>query len=401
MEFLNRLRYIPFQMFNFGFGFLNTRIVVERRLGGQFPIFITGLFLFLAGCSCISKEIPVDGKLGPYTLSTTVDSTSAKYYFEQYLAGKKSDPAFDAKLDSLHKQFETSQPQRDDLKRIAKEFSVDLAALFWAHEVLRDEVNTTVQKIFIDNLEAVRKGATDVQTQDYVLILAPGLDYKENGHLTGADLKTQVELFRKMGVRVQFVEVPPLGTVEECATVIAAAIRNNLDKKIILSGASSAGPAIHLALAKHISPKESEHIVAWLNLGGVVNGSPVIDWMDSGLTYPIWRILLWVKGWNPETFRSLRADISRERASKLKIPGHIKVINYIGLSLSGNISKFAEDKYCIMRSEGPNDGLALLPDMVLPNSSTIIAPTSDHFFAEDPLIKEKSIALLKTVLESL
>jgi hypothetical protein len=53
-----------------------------------------------------------------------------------------------------------------------------------------------------------------------------------------------------------------------------------------------------------------------------------------------------------------------------------------------------------MRSEGPNDGLGMLPDMVVPNSQTIIAPTSDHFFAEDPQIKEKSVALLKTVMQT-
>jgi hypothetical protein len=59
------------------------------------------------------------------------------------------------------------------------------------------------------------------------------------------------------------------------------------------------------------------------------------------------------------------------------------------------------DKYCIMRSQGPNDGLAMLPDMVAPNSLSIIAPTSDHFFAEDPQIKEKTMAILNTVFDLL
>jgi hypothetical protein len=52
-----------------------------------------------------------------------------------------------------------------------------------------------------------------------------------------------------------------------------------------------------------------------------------------------------------------------------------------------------------MRSDGPNDGLGLLSEMVVPDSQTIIATTSDHFFAEDPQIKEKSVALLKTVMQ--
>ena len=54
-----------------------------------------------------------------------------------------------------------------------------------------------------------------------------------------------------------------------------------------------------------------------------------------------------------------------------------------------------------MLDDGPNDGLSLLPDLIVPNTQTILAPESDHFFAEDPEIDMKTVAFLKTILERL
>lgn len=71
------------------------------------------------------------------------------------------------------------------------------------------------------------------------------------------------------------------------------------------------------------------------------------------------------------------------------------------MSLSGDISTFGWDKYLLMRSDGPNDGLSLLPDLLFPEGQTIVSPKSDHFFAEDPLIEDKTVALVLTALENI
>jgi hypothetical protein len=98
---------------------------------------------------------------------------------------------------------------------------------------------------------------------------------------------------------------------------------------------------------------------------------------------------------------SLTNRVRRERFEALSVPDEIQTFNYISMSLSGDISRLGWNTYVLMRSTGPNDGLSLLPDLLLPEGRTIVSPTGDHFFAEDPLIEQKSIALLLTVLESL
>jgi len=51
-----------------------------------------------------------------------------------------------------------------------------------------------------------------------------------------------------------------------------------------------------------------------------------------------------------------------------------------------------------LRSDGPNDGLALLTDEIAPDSLTVVALGNDHYFAEDPEIDKKTVALMKLVI---
>jgi len=53
----------------------------------------------------------------------------------------------------------------------------------------------------------------------------------------------------------------------------------------------------------------------------------------------------------------------------------------------------------LLRADGANDGLSLLPDLLFPQGVTIVSQKGDHFFAEDPLIAQKTVALVLTVLE--
>jgi hypothetical protein len=112
-------------------------------------------------------------------------------------------------------------------------------------------------------------------------------------------------------------------------------------------------------------------------------------------------LVVWAQDWRPESFESLTTRVLRERFEALAIPEEIQVNNYVSMSLSGDISDFGWDKYLLMRADGPNDGLSLLPDLLFPDGRTIVSPKGDHFFAEDPLIDEKSVALVMTILETI
>ncbi len=352
------------------------------------------------GCSR-EQKIPASGHLGVYAINTTVDAQVAKYYLESYLGQGPRDDTLHKRIDAIHSVLGDRVPDAGELAEWSRAFSVDFGALLFARQVLAQEQNRELQAAFLRNVRHVSDGTARFPSRAYLVVFVPGYDYVTNGAATGADLAAPRRLVADAGFDTVFVALDPLGTVEENAAMVAAVVRAHPRRRMILVGPSSAGPAIHLAVGGLLSPAEARPVAAWVNLGGILRGSPILDWLQEGPQSLLFRFAIWAKGWRAESFRSMTRKVGLARIETLRVPEHTRTINYIGLSLSGDISDFARDKYSLMRSDGPNDGLALLPDMIAPDSVTIIAPDSDHFFAEDPAIDSKSLALLLTVLQLL
>jgi hypothetical protein len=127
------------------------------------------------------------------------------------------------------------------------------------------------------HLDRVLREETIVADADGIVIVS-GYDYKENGHLTGADLNAQVAILGKLGFQVEFVEVDPLGTVLEGADVIERTLERLGEAPSMIAGPSSAGPAIHTALSRL---GRGSRVLAWLNLGGTLQGVPLLDWLQT------------------------------------------------------------------------------------------------------------------------
>ena len=356
------------------------------------------LLLLLSSCSSV-KEIPVKGRLHDYPILTTVDDERAKYYLENYLANQREESELDREIDLIHKTFEGRLPTREELKKVSDKMSVDFAALVFGNQLLKQKANSQLQIRFLLNLKNVKNKTVKFSNKDILVMIVPGYDYVENGHFTGADFAKPRKSLKRAGYDVHFVAIDPIGSVEENAAVITQSILKNKDRQMAIVGASSAGPAIHLSLGKLVKANDLKNVKAWLNLGGILQGVPVLDKFSSGIKGMLFSLIVWFKDWRMDSFESMYTGISRKRFATLKVPDHIFVINYLGLSLSGDISDFSRDKYLMMRDDGPNDGLTLLPDVIAPDSLSILAPKSYHFFAEDPEIDSKTWALLVTVME--
>ena len=172
-------------------------------------------------------------------------------------------------------------------------------------------------------------------------------------------------------------------------------------KKIIIGGASSAGPAIHLCLGEQLNKEQRQSVKAWINLAGILQGSPLIEYLQEWPRRWVVNIYMWLRGWHLDELMSMAVEPSRKRFERLSISEDVLIINYLGVPLSGQVSIHSQDKYPLFAQEGPNDGLTLLADAIAPNSMTIIALGRDHFLAEDPRIDAKTIALTKTVISYL
>jgi len=153
-----------------------------------------------------------------------------------------------------------------------------------------------------------------------MVLFVPGWDYVESGHLTGADFAEPRKLITKLGIENYLVEIPPHGSVEENADYLT----NDLVKlsqsgiNIIIVGASSAGPAIYLSLAEKLKKYQQTNIRAWVNLGGILRGSPLIDYYQKWPQSWFFDIAVWYKGWDKEKILSMSAKTSRDRFERLR-----------------------------------------------------------------------------------
>lgn len=354
--------------------------------------------LVLGACSSIPR-IPASGNFAGQRVATTVDAVVARYYLESYSQGRHDDREMDGRIAALYRSHDHSQPSREDLKAISVAFSVDFAALFFADRLLNDACNKALNRRFARYLDDGAGVDADAASA-YQILFVPGWDYISNGGLTGADFAKPRELATRAGFENHLVKVPPTGSVEAGARVLAAEISRHRrsGKKILLAGTSAAGPAIHLALGELLDERDLSAVKVWLNLGGILGGTPLVDYFETQPRRLLLDFYAWAKGWDRAAILSMGTASSRRRFSRLQLHSDLVVINYVGVPLSGQLSRFSGTGYRMLRPDGPNDGLVLLSDVVAPDSLTIVALGSDHFFAEDPGIDRKTVALMGLVV---
>jgi hypothetical protein len=367
------------------------------------------LFIFFIcwGCTSATTSIPVHGEFAGQKIETTVDSELAKYYLEHYLRNDKTNPELDAIIDQIDQSSNGRLPTREYLKYLSKEFSVDFATIYLAKIILEDKCNKHIQCLFNKEFKkvklSIKKGDFQLLpiSSSYILLFVPSLFYKSQPE-NGGDFAEPRKVITKIGLENHLIEIEETGTIEENAVLIAKEIisYSHLNKKLILVSASKSGPEVALALDKLLDSQQTHWVKAWLNIGGVLQGSPLAD---SALCWPKrWfvKLIFLFKGWDFACVESMTTERSRARFKQLNIPKHILVINYIGIPLSGDITIRARDGYLDLQSEGPNDGLVLITDEMAPDSITIAELGLDHYFL-DPDINIKTLALARTIINYL
>ncbi len=251
-----------------------------RRILG----FLLGCFALL-GCTTTVPELPVNGELGGQRIATTVDSELARYYLEEYLSGNKTDPDLDAIIQTVeNKKHEHSRFDAKFLQDVSARLSVDFATLYLANRILNDRLNQPVQSLFHNELAMIRRArgieqfASDPTYSGYVLLFVPGWFYQTDPW-TGADLAKQRAVAARLGLEHYLVDIEDNGTIEENASILAAQIAHyaRKHKKIILVSVSKAGAEVALALGEVMDEVHTRLVKAWINIGGLLQGSLIAD----------------------------------------------------------------------------------------------------------------------------
>jgi len=353
---------------------------------------LLALLVVLSACA----GVPVRGTVGGQTIETRVDSEAARYYLANYLAGKRNNPALDARIDQVYQTMDGQVPGRTELKELSDEFSVDFAALYMADQIARVPANRRFRSDFDQAYEYTRKALAEGRMQvpqagNYDVLFVPTYLYKRIT-FTGADMAAPRKALQQVGFICHFVETQDDGTIEANADLVADAIRALAPsgRRLLIVSASKSGPEVALALTR-LGPAETHHVAAWINTVGALQGTPLID--DRVLP----EVEFIVGKVNPAGVASMTTTRSRQRFESFRVPEHVFVVNYFGIPTVGSISFLASKGFYPLRKYGPNDGLVLLPDMIFPGGVTLAEVGSDHLRLNDH-IDVAGVALAVTVI---
>ena len=303
----------------------------------------------------------------------------------------------DERIDRVYQSANGRLPDRRELKRLSDEFSVDFAALYLADQITYAPVNRRFRIAFDNAYNYTRKALPQDRVKlpaaaaDYEVLVVPIYLYKRLIG-SGADLAAPRAALKKVGLTCHFVETQDDGAVEANADLVAAAIRARMQsgRRLIVISASKSGPEVALALTR-LQPAETRHVAAWINVAGVLQGSPLAD---EHLFRKLEFLVGEVDVAGEESLTTLRG---RRRFDSFHIPEHVLVVNYLGIPVTGSISFWGQSGFYSLRKYGPNDGITLLSDMMIPGGVTLADLENDHFMRGKPL-DITTVALASTVI---
>jgi len=359
--------------------------------------------LLLYACTTPKIRIPAKGVMAEQTIDTTVDSETARYYLENYLQGLKSDPYLDANIDRIHHSIGNTLPDNDSLKVISKKFSPDFGALYLAHSLAHIQSNRQMLSAFYKEIrktkEKLEKGGfrLDPKVASCFFLFAPGWLYQTDPD-TGADFAKIRSILNKFRIKTHLIKTEESGPVEKNAAIIAREIvrQSSRHDRIILVSSIKSGAETALAIGNLMDEGRRHHLKAWINIGGLLNGSKLADKALTGTSRWWTRDYFGIRGWDMRGVESLMTDRRRKSFQQLQFPDDLLIINYIGVPLSGHVSTATWDDYQELNKEGPNDCRMTILDGIVPETITIPQLGFDHFFW-DPELFLKVVALIQVI----
>ena len=327
------------------------------------------------------KLIPVDGILFGRPFQTKVDHELAK----TMLTNRD-----DSSVIQLFSDYNTRKISTETLSEIGQKYSPDVATLFFVEKIYEQDKNKRTQNYYLSGIDTSFSGDLEQQLsflQNYYIVFVPGLGHK---HIEGANFLDQRRLLDSAGISCEMIQIHEGGLIEENADIVARRVDelSKLHKNIIVISVSKGGLETARAFEMLSNAENISSIKAWINVCGILKGSPVADlwlpplkrwWLSCGLFCIGKKVDL----------KALLMDISYSRCRKkyktLKIPSEIITINLIAAPLA----QLKKNKKIPI----PNDGFSPLADLITEDGIVVIEAGLDHFLRGIDLNKRMAVLL--------
>jgi hypothetical protein len=289
----------------------------------------------------------------------------------------------------------------DVLQQFTEQHGIDFATA-----LLFDRISSSADhRPAITRLDELRRGsgsADHIAPPNATFAVVPGAFYEEFPH-TGADGRILCDQAAKAGYRTATIPVSSTGTLSGNAAVICDWLASQPNEKIILASVSKGGSDIKYALSLENAAHAFRNVVAWINVCGILDGSPMVNWVLSRrMRTMFFQSVFWLRGYDFSVIRDLRWGAGSPLDFELRLPDHMKMINVVGFPLTGHMTnRLSRTFRSRIASRGPNDGSVMLADACkLPG---VIYPVwgADHYMRPSWALRTLAFALLQYIAEDL
>ena len=360
-------------------------------------LLLLALFFSVTGCAMLGGHGYAEGKVAGEEVAARLDSPLA----QAYLQPQDAAPALRARIRTIEVAY-PGVPDAMQLAALTAETSPDFASLLYARRLLQQPLNRVAQQRSHELAQRLSLSRLDARHahlfETHQALVVPGWFWQTRSE-TGADLAFPRRFLAGLGLRSTLVETDEHGTVEANAGIVAQAVRQarELDRPVVLVSVSKGGPEVAYALGHELAGEDLDHVRGWLNIGGVVGGS---TFAQVALANPkTWFASEGLPRDTPlEPLRGLLPRPSQARLQGLQMPTGITVINYAAMTFSTTLDPRSHNSYEALSPRGPNDGAALLHELLMPGSASVLEIGIDHYMRSRRVMR-RVIALLLLMMD--
>jgi hypothetical protein len=213
---------------------------------------------------------------------------------------------------------------------------------------------------FIERVEA-REGPTGPPRVPATVVIVPGAFYREYPRTGGNGWRVREEA-KPLGFATDLVPTLSFGRLRTNARILCDWLKRDRRENLVLVSLSKGGADVKIALAEPDAGEAFRNVAFWVNLSGMLNGTPLVGWLFSRRLRVLWfRLLL---GWRRYDF-SVIPELARGPGTPLdgdlRLPAHLRAIHVAGFPLARHLtSGLARRCYRRVQALGPSDGAGIL-----------------------------------------
>jgi hypothetical protein len=220
-------------------------------------------------------------------------------------------------------------------------------------------------RVFIDTIQDLMADPSRLPPpRDLKLVIVPAAFYRQSLR-TGADGRVVRAQAEQLGWQVETIPLASDGSTPVNAMMISDWLAAQRDSRIVLVSLSKGGSDLKVALSLPGAEHAFGRVVCWLNLSGILSGTPLSEWLLSWQVEAAFsRLYYSMRGASVEFVRDLRRERGSPLDFQLRLPRNLQLINVAGFPQRRHMtSGLGRRCYDRVSPYGPNDGVIVLSDV--------------------------------------